>query len=94
MIHEGLYQLSAGQEFNSEVTGSLFLRIQWIYCRTEYFKNALSRVEESLKTEIEKRNNFQQHLDKFQLPFKDLLAQDDFGLDSDVDIEKLEIQAR
>lgn len=51
------------------------------------------RVEESLKTEIEKKHNFQEHLDKFQLPFK-LLLQKDLGLDSDVDQEQYEIDAR
>jgi hypothetical protein len=28
------------------------------------------RVEESLKIEIEKKNNYQEHLGKFQMPFK------------------------
>jgi hypothetical protein len=93
MIKEGLFQLYRRDD-PSEPSGSLYLRIQWIYCRKEYFKNYLAKVEESLEIEEEKKRNYEAHLSKFQLPFKDILSKDDFAFDSDFDQEKLELRAR
>lgn len=93
MIKEGLYQLYRRDD-PSEPTGSIYLRIQWIYCRREYFKNYLAKVEESLEIEEEKKRNYESHLQKFQMPFKDILSKDDFAYDSDFDQEKLELRAR
>jgi hypothetical protein len=64
MIKEGLFQLYRRDD-PSEPTGSIYLRIQWIYCRREYFKNYLAKVEESLEIEEEKKRNYESHLQKF-----------------------------
>ena len=68
--------------------------MQWIFCREKYFEQALRRVEETLEEENIQKVNIQEHLKQYRSPFKAILEGDDLELDSDVEHDRLELQAR
>lgn len=97
MKHDEWFELeSPNQEVkgSSATVGSVHLVLQWIYCREKYFEQALRRVEETLEEENIQKNNIQEHLKQYRSPFKNILEGDDLDLDSDVEHDQLEIDAR
>ncbi len=74
--------------------GSIHLVLQWIYCREKYFQAALNRVEETLNEEIKQRDNIQEHLKQYRGPFKSILENEELEIDSDIEQDKIEIEAR
>ncbi|CDW90728.1 c2 domain containing protein [Stylonychia lemnae] len=74
--------------------GSVHVILQWIYCREKYFEQALQRVKETLEEEQIQKTNIQEHLKHYRSPFKAILEGDDMEMDSDVEHDKLELEAR
>lgn len=97
MKHDEWFELeSTTPDLKGSVSsvGSVHLILQWIYCRERYFEQALRRVEETLEEETKQKNNIQEHLKHYRSPFKAILEGEDMDLDSDVEHDKLEIEAR
>lgn len=60
----------------------------------KYFESALGKVSETMDQERIQKNNIQEHLKQYRSPFKVLLENNDIELDSEVEHDKLEIEAR
>ena len=79
---------------STPLAGNIHLILQWIYCREKYFQAALNRVEETLTEEIKQRDNIQEHLKQYRSPFKNILENEELEVDSDIEQDKIEIEAR
>ena len=85
MKHEDWYELEvppselmkASRMSNSSM-GRVHLVLKWIFCREKYLETGIKRLEEALNQEVKQLNNLSEHLSSYILPFKNVIADDDY----------------